>query len=642
MVRLTLLGVSKAYPGEIPVQALEDVTLTIGQGDYVAIQGPSGSGKSTLLNLLALLDRPTAGTYLIDHQDATRLDDAARARHRSATFAFVFQSFHLLDGRTVLDNVALGTLYRGLPLARRTELAREALTFVGLDRKADQRAQKLSGGERQRVAIARAIASSAPVVVADEPTGNLDSASGALVMDTLERLNDEGATVIVVTHDPGVAARAGRRLHMRDGRVSEAPAPPSAMIGENASPRPRPPEGRDATVRIPDMLRDAWRGLWTRAGRTLALVAAVALGVGLALTTTGLSDTARYQVSDIFDAQRNQWVSMTATVPDSGAAADQAASGRSLARVRALAGVDAAAVLLTHEQVTVSTGLPGTGRGNGSGTGGDQSADLVGVVGGSLPEELMTVDTQGEPLASLSGDEVLIGSQLADRLQLGPLLASPAILVAGEPRRVVGILEDAGLQIGLLDAVLTTEDAAGSLAGARYATALIHVQSGAAAQVAGQAPAAWIPSSTGISVDAPPDPHTMREQIEGNVTATLLTLTGVTLLAAMLSLANSMTTAVLQRTGEFGLRRAIGARRAHVTVLVLTESVAVGVLGGIAGAYISLLAVLGVTIARQWQPVFDPALVPVGIAAGVLVGLLGGLVAVQRASRIQPADALRA
>jgi macrolide transport system ATP-binding/permease protein len=633
MTRLTLLGVSKTYPGEIPVPALRDVTLTIAQGDYVAIEGPSGSGKSTLLNLLALLDRPTAGTYLIDRRDATRLGDAARARHRSATFAFVFQSFHLLDRRSVLDNVALGTLYRGLPLSRRAELAREALAFVGLSHKADQRAQTLSGGERQRVAIARAIASRAPVVVADEPTGNLDSASGALVMDTLERLNGEGATVIVVTHDPGVAARAGRRLHVRDGRVTEATAPPSAAIGKNASLGPRPPEGRDATVRIPDMLRDAWRGLWTRAGRTLALVAAVALGVGLALTTTGLSDTARYQVSDIFDAQRNQWVSMTASAADPGSvAAGEVSSERSLTRVRSLAGVDAAAVLVTHDRAAVSTGLAGAG----------EPVDLIGVVGGSLPDTLMTVDSQGEPLESLRDDEVVIGVQLARRLEVGPLLASPAIQVAGEPKRVVGVLEDAGLQVGMLSAVLTTEDTAGSLAGARYATALIHVQPGAAAQVADQAPAAWSPSSAGVSVDAPPDPHTMREQIEDNVTVMLLTLTGVALLAAMLSLANSMTTAVLQRTGEFGLRRAIGARRTHVTVLVLMESLVVGVLGGVLGAYISLLAVLGVTIARQWQPVFDPALVPVGIAAGVLVGLLGGLVAVQRASRIQPADALRA
>lgn len=703
MVQLTMLGVAKTYPGASPVTALRDATLTIAQGDYVALEGPSGSGKSTLLNLIALLDRPSRGTYLIDRRDAARLGDAARARHRSATFAFIFQSFHLLDGRTVVDNVALGTLYRGLPLARRLAAAREALSFVGLTHRADQQVEKLSGGERQRVAIARAIASGAPVVVADEPTGNLDSASGAQVMDTLERLNAQGATVIVVTHDAAVAARAGRRLHVRDGVVTEvggagagvpgpADAEPAGARAECVAPssasavppvapgsrsqavaltraapadvpgplppppeptrsvgRPRPSQGRDSVVRLPDLVRDAWKGMWTRAGRTLALVAAVALGVGLALTTAGLSASANAQVSGLFDAQRNQWVGMTATIPDpDSAVGGEAASPVSLGRLEGLAGVDAAAVLLTHEKTPVTTGLwsvnasAGLGAG-GAGTGGaGQSVDLVGVVGGALPGALMTVDTGAAPFTGLGDGEVVLGAQLAQQLQLGPLLGSPAVLIGGEPYRVVGVLRDAGLQIGLLDSLLTTEDTARSLAVPKYGTALLRVQPGAAAQVAAQAPAAWIPATAGVSVDAPPDPHTMRDQIEGNVATMLLTLTGVTLLAAVLSLTNAMTTAVFQRTGEFGLRRAIGARRVHVTGLVLTESLVVGVLGGVAGAYVSVLGVLGVTIARHWQPVFDPVLLPLGVVGGIVVGLLGGLVAVQRAARIQPADALRA
>lgn len=402
-------------------------------------------------------------------------------------------------------------------------------------------------------------------------------------------------------------------------------------------------------VRLPDLVRDAWKGMWTRAGRTLALVAAVALGVGLALTTAGLSASANAQVSGLFDAQRNQWVGMMATIPDpDSAVGGEAASPDSLGRLEGLAGVDAAAVLLTHEKTPVTTGLwsvnasAGLGAG-GAGTGGaGQSVDLVGVVGGALPGALMTVDTGGAPFTGLGEGEVVLGAQLAQQLQLGPLLGSPAVLIGGEPYRVVGVLRDAGLQIGLLDSLLTTEDTARSLAVPKYGTALLRVQPGAAAQVAAQAPAAWIPATAGVSVDAPPDPHTMRDQIEGNVATMLLTLTGVTLLAAVLSLTNAMTTAVFQRTGEFGLRRAIGARRVHVTGLVLTESLVVGVLGGVAGAYVSVLGVLGVTIARHWQPVFDPVLLPLGVVGGIVVGLLGGLVAVQRAARIQPADALRA
>ena len=219
MATLTLEHVSRTYRGASPVEALKDVSLTISQGEYVAIEGPSGSGKSTLLNQLALLDVPTEGEYLIDSHPTTGLSDAGRARLRSATFAFIFQSFHLLEGRSVLDNVALGTLYRGLAASRRRELARQALEVVGLAAKAGERAARLSGGERQRVAIARAIASGAPVVVADEPTGNLDETNEQLVLDIFGRLHAQGTTLIVVTHDAHVASTGQRQILLNHGRL---------------------------------------------------------------------------------------------------------------------------------------------------------------------------------------------------------------------------------------------------------------------------------------------------------------------------------------------------------------------------------------------------------------------------------------
>ncbi len=645
MATLTLTGLSKTYSGQVPVEALRDVSVTIGPGEYVAIEGPSGSGKSTLLNVVALLDTPTAGEYRIDDVSTVALGDAERARLRSATFAFVFQSFHLLDGRSVLDNVALGTLYRALPATRRRELARESLGFVGLGHKAGQNTSTLSGGERQRVAIARAIASGAPVVVADEPTGNLDQATGAQVMDSLERLNASGATVIVVTHDVALAARARRRLHVLDGHLTDQGAGGhgggDGDGDEQASSSAPQPEGRDSRVRLADGLADAWKGLWTKSFRTLALVASVALGVGLALTTAGLSQTARYQVSDIFDAQRNQRVAMTsAGITPGTAASQQATSPDSLARVRDLAGVRAAVVLVSHDQVSVTTTPPGSTASESAA--GPPGYDLVGVVDGGLPSEIVTMDTQGALLTELGPDEVVLGAQAARRLDLGPLLASPSVWIDGVPRRVVGVLTDAGLQVGLLNAVIVPEQDAGSMGEPRYASVEIKVDSGAAAQVAGQAPVAWIPAAPeSVSVDAPPDPTTLRDTIESNLATMLLTLTGVALLAAVLSLTNSMTTAVFQRVGEFGLRRAIGARRVHVTGLVLTESLAIGVLGGVLGVYASVLLILGVTIARHWQPVLDPAMIPVGLAGGVVVGLLGGLLATHRAARIEPSDALR-
>ncbi|WP_084355367.1 ATP-binding cassette domain-containing protein [Actinomyces radicidentis] len=646
MTTLCLDDVGRTYPGEVPVLALAGVSLHVTQGEYLAIEGPSGSGKSTLLNQIGLLDTPTTGQYTIDGQDTTDLSDAARARLRSQTIAFIFQSFHLLDSRTVLDNVALGTLYRGLPQRRRRELAHEALEFVGLAHKEWQRASRLSGGERQRIAIARAIASGAPVVLADEPTGNLDRATGTQVMDTLERLNKRGTTLIVVTHDPDVATRAHRRLHVLDGHVTETTQPtsptPSADTAVLAT-EPPAPEGRPSRLRPPDGLIDAWRGLWSKRSRAAALIASVTLGVGLALTTAGLSTTAQAQVSGLFDAQRNQRVALTSpalTEDANNVAVTQAVSEDSLTRLDDIAGVQGALVAANHGQVVASTTPTSLELARSQGA---TPHDLLGLVAGRVPAGLLTVDTQGASLTALGDRDVLVGSQTAADLNLGPLQAEPVIWIDGEPHRVVGIITEAGLQVGLLSSLVVSEKDAAALAPIQWATADLRVQPGAAAQVAGQAPVAWIPSQPGqVAVDAPPDPRGLRDTIETNVATMLMTLTGVTLLAAVLSLTNAMTTAVYERAGEFGLRRAIGGRRVHVTALVLVESLIVGLVGGILGAYTSVLAILAVTLARGWQPVLDPRLLPLGLAGGILVGMLGGALATWRASRIEPSDALRA
>ncbi|WP_350257616.1 ATP-binding cassette domain-containing protein [Scrofimicrobium sp. R131] len=643
MATLRLQHLGKTYPGTVPVEALRDVSLTIQQGEYVAIEGPSGSGKSTLLNQLALLDSPSTGEYYVDELATSDLSDVSRARIRSSTFAFIFQSFHLLDGRTVEDNVALGTLYRALPEARRLELAREALGFVGLAHKAEQKAANLSGGERQRVAIARAIASGAPVVVADEPTGNLDSHNSGAVLDTLERLNQGGATVILVTHDPGVANRAHRRLRVLDGVVTDESQPELAPSSVPLAPMG---EGTESRVRIWDGLKDAWRGLAAKKGRTAALIGSVALGVGLALTTIGLSQTASGQVSDLFDAQRNQRVAMaspsvqgTADTTAGQVLIDQAGSLASLNRLKELAGVEDVAVFVTHASVPVQT------RPSAGGPDGSSLIDVVGLVEGQLPNSLFTVDRGAPgltPLTQIDDDQVIIGSQIANQIELGPVLGSPVVWIGGVPKEVVGILTDAGLQINLLNSIITTERAALIQADPSYASVELRVAPGAAQQVGLQGPVAWIPAAPDqVQVDAPPDPVEMREQIESNVATMLYTLTGVALLAAVLSLTSSMTTAVFQRTGEFGLRRAIGARRKHITGLVLTESLIIGLVGGVVGAYTSILVILGITLARHWQPVLHPALVPIGILGGIVVGLFGGLFATRRAAKIEPSDALR-
>jgi putative ABC transport system ATP-binding protein len=216
---LELDAVTRDYPGRPPVTALRPTTLSVADGEYVTIDGPSGSGKSTLLNLLGLLDIPTAGTYRIRGTPTSGLPGAVRAALRGQFFGFVFQSFHLLAGRTARENVELGLLYGPYRRRERRRLAIAALDRVGLAHRREADPRWLSGGERQRVAIARAVARRPRVLLCDEPTGNLDEGSVAGILDLFGQLHADGLTLLVVTHDPRVAAAGRRRLRVAEGRV---------------------------------------------------------------------------------------------------------------------------------------------------------------------------------------------------------------------------------------------------------------------------------------------------------------------------------------------------------------------------------------------------------------------------------------
>ncbi|MDD2202157.1 MAG: ABC transporter ATP-binding protein [Firmicutes bacterium] len=217
---VNLEHVTKVYPmGPFEVIALRDITLDIADGDFVSIMGPSGSGKSTLMHIIGCLDRPTSGRYLLGGEDVSRLDDASLAHIRNKRIGFVFQQFNLLPRETVLANVEIPLIYAGVKARARRRIAAEALERVGLGDRMRHRPSEISGGQKQRAAIARALVNSPSLILADEPTGNLDTKTGHEILDILTELNAEGATVMLVTHDREIAERANRIVQLRDGAI---------------------------------------------------------------------------------------------------------------------------------------------------------------------------------------------------------------------------------------------------------------------------------------------------------------------------------------------------------------------------------------------------------------------------------------
>jgi putative ABC transport system ATP-binding protein len=226
---LELHAVTKTYPSQPPVTALRNVSMTVHAGEYVSVAGPSGSGKTTLLHLMGTLDRPSSGLVSITGLDAARMSDRQLSVLRATRIGFVFQQYFLAEHSTVLDNVADGLLYAGVRPAERRARARDALELVGLAGRPDARPTQLSGGQRQRVAIARALVGRPAIVLADEPTGNLDTATGRSILALLDDLNQRGTTIVVITHDRDVANRMRRRIQMRDGRIVSDTASPAVL-----------------------------------------------------------------------------------------------------------------------------------------------------------------------------------------------------------------------------------------------------------------------------------------------------------------------------------------------------------------------------------------------------------------------------
>ena len=641
---LELHKVGRQYGSELAVRALVDVDLSLERGEWLAITGPSGAGKSTLLNIIGCLDHPTSGRYLLEGIDTARLTDTQRAGLRSQRIGFVFQSFHLLPYRTVVENVMLAEVYRKQRHSGRRVRALAALERVGLSHRRDFWPMQLSGGERQRVAIARALVGSPSLLLCDEPTGNLDSKSSAALLDLLEKLNQDGLTLVIVTHDETVAKRATRRVHVVDGSATALPH------GEQGNPATAslatavPPTVVRSGITSRDLLNEALAGMFARPGRMALTVLGVVIGLAALVATLGLTRTAGNRIISQFDRLAATEIFITARPGRTTGIVDpKAIPWDAPTRLHRLNGVMAAG---TMSEVDVGGALVSSSPVK------DplhQSAFKLAVYAASpdlfraVRAELKTGQFPDLGHSNRADRVAVLGPDAAHRLGITSLEQLPAISIGDHLYLVVGLLRDVARKPELLGAVIIPEGTARRYFGlAGPGIVVVETKLGAAYLIADQARWALRPDDPRVlKLEVPQEPKRVRDDVQTDLNVMFLMLGGLSLVVGAIGIANITLVGVMERTGEIGLRRAVGATRTHIATQFLLESASMGVIGGIIGASIGVLIVVAVSAYQVWTPVLDPAAPALAPLIGGGIGLLSGTYPALRAARLEPVEALR-
>ncbi len=641
---LELKKVGKKFGSDPAIHALVDVDLRLKRGEWLSITGPSGAGKSTLLNVLGCLDHPTSGNYFFNGIDTAMLSDKQRAGLRSHRIGFVFQAFHLMPYRTILENVMQAEVYRKQSTRGRRDRALAAIERVGLSHRVEFLPAKLSGGEQQRVAIARALVGSPSLLLCDEPTGNLDSKTSDAILDLLENLHRDGLTVVVVTHDENVANRGSRRVHIVDGSPIDLT---NGCNGKEPAAAPEVPV-KTAVARsgitIRDLLNEVLAGMFARPVRMMLTVLGVAIGLTALVATVGLTRTAGNRIISQFDKLAATELFVTARPGRSTGIVDtKAIPWDAPIRLRRLNGVVAAGSM---SEVDVGGALTSSSPMKDPL---NQTAFKLSVRAASpglfraVRAELVTGRYPDQGHSNRADRVAVLGPDAARRLGITGLKQLPAISIGDYLYLVVAILRDVARKPELLGSVIIPEGTARRyyrLAGP--GTVVIETKIGGAYLIADQARLALRPDNPRVlKVQVPREPKRVRDEVQTDLDVMFLMLGGLSLVVGAIGIANITLVGVMERTGEIGLRRAMGATRGHIAAQFLFESASMGIIGGLIGASAGVLIVAGVSAYQVWTPVLDleaPLLAPL---VGGLIGLLSGAYPAMRAARLEPVEALR-
>lgn len=626
--------------GENRVHVLKDISLKIDKGDFVAIIGQSGSGKSTLMNILGCLDSATSGSYQIDGIETSQMDPDQLAALRRSRFGFIFQRYNLLSALNARDNVALPAVYVGVDYQQRSQRADKLLHDLGLDGKEDNKPSELSGGQQQRVSIARALMNGGEIIFADEPTGALDTASGKNVMEILHKLHADGHTIIMVTHDPGIAANANRVIEIRDGEII-SDVSKSADIAPS---QVRAVQEKTSWSFYYDQFMEAFKmsvqAIYAHKMRSLLTMLGIIIGIASVVSVVALGNGSQQKIM----ADINAMGTNTITIFPGKGFGDRRSS-----RIKTLTIDDSLAIA---KQSYVDSATPQTSS---SGTMTYQNTDLTGQLYG-VGEQYF--DVRGLKLANgrlfdqtdvkEDAQVVVIDQNTQTKLFAGENPIGKVILFKKRPLTVIGVMEDQTNNFGSSDSLMMWSPyttVMHQITGESYTNSIIvKIRDSADTQVAEKGLTELLTVRHGTEDFFMRNSDSIKQTIESTTGTMKLLISSIALISLVvggIGVMNIMLVSVTERTKEIGVRMAIGARRGNILQQFLIEAVLICLIGGLVGVAIS--GVIGLVFnhfVTDFPMSFSTLSIIGAVLCSTVIGVAFGFMPANRASQLNPIDAL--
>lgn len=639
---LELTDIRRSYPsGDGSVEVLKGISLQINAGEMVAIVGASGSGKSTLMNILGCLDKPTSGTYRVAGTDVATLDGDALAELRREHFGFIFQRYHLLSHLTAAQNVEVPAVYAGMERKARLERAKQLLQRLGMQDRVDYAPSQLSGGQQQRVSIARALMNGGQVILADEPTGALDSHSGEEVMAILHQLKEQGHTIIIVTHDPLVAAQAERVIEIRDGEIIRNPPARENRVAARTPVFHNVSGWRQFSNSFREALSMAWRAMVANKMRTLLTMLGIIIGIASVVSIVVVGDAAKQMVLADIRAIGTNTIDV---YPGKDFGDDDPQYQQSLKYDDLLA---------IEKQSWVSSVTPSVSKNLRIRAGNIDVAASVQGIGQQYFNVYGMTFSEGNTFNDVQAAErsqvVVLDSNT--RRQLFPNKASvigEVILVGNTPATVIGVADEKQSMFGsskVLRVWLPYSTMSGRVMGQSWLNSItVRVKEGYDSDVAEQQLTRLLSLRHGKKDFFVWNMDSVLKTAERTTHTLQLFLTLVAVISLVvggIGVMNIMLVSVTERTREIGIRMAVGARASNVLQQFLLEAVLVCLVGGAIGVTLSLMiALLLQLVLPGWEIGFSPLALLTAFICSTLTGVLFGWLPARNAARLDPVDAL--